>query len=178
VSTGWPRRSIDALLPDGVAVLGSWASSRSLLLVGSVGRGQGWNEVESRSDAGGGLDAGRPGRHILRNREDSSSSSYGRKGTGVGEIERIKIDAIDYVDKMFQRPINRNNDLVAFTRFNANVEDALRYLSRGELMDLVRDLAFDFAIAGRWDRHQSARPEDSPGSEASPLIPFWPVDRS
>jgi len=40
----------------------------------------------------------------------------------VGEIERINLDAIDYVDKMFQRPINRNNDMVAFTRFNANVE--------------------------------------------------------
>jgi excisionase family DNA binding protein len=51
-------------------VLTSWASFRSLLLVGSVGRGQGWNEVESRSDAGGGLDADRPDRHILRNRED------------------------------------------------------------------------------------------------------------
>ncbi len=110
------------LWPDGVAVPSFCASFRSRLLVGSVGRGQGWNEVESRSDAGGGLDADRPGRHILRNREDRSSSSYGRKGTGVGEIERINLDAIDYVDKMFQRPINRNNDMVAFTRFNANVE--------------------------------------------------------
>jgi len=95
----------------------------------------------------------------------------------MGEIERIKVDAIGYVDKLFQLPINRKNDLVAFTRFNANVEDALRYLSRGELMDLVRDLAFDFAIAGHWDRHQAAQAEVPPGSEASPLIQFCRVDR-
>jgi excisionase family DNA binding protein len=41
-----------------------------LLLVGSGGRCQGCNEVKSRSDAGGGLDADRADRHILSNRED------------------------------------------------------------------------------------------------------------
>jgi len=43
-------------------------------------------------------------------------------------------------------------------------------------MDLVRDLAFDFAIAGRWDRHQAARAEVPPGSETNSTEPFWPLD--